>query len=182
MRLPIACGLSLAALACVASDAVWAQGNTRSFEVASVRLTVPNTPPSRRVTNTRVDVTNISLHALLVRVFRIDQPSRLSAPDWLTGVRVDIHATLPEGSTREHVPEMLKTLLVTRFGLGTHVELRPADVHELVTGSGVGMQEVPAIEDIDTVFPADRSTTPSQIDRTTDSIEAAFAPSSRIVD
>jgi uncharacterized protein (TIGR03435 family) len=119
-----------------------------------------------------VDLTNISLQALLVRVFQIDQPSRLSAPDWLTAVNVDIHATIPEGSTREHVPEMLKTLLITRFGLRAHVEPRPTDVYELVVGSsGVEMQEVPAVDEIDKVLPAAPSKKPPRLDQITDAIE-----------
>jgi len=182
MRLQLAGIVSCTALAAVASGAVPTPGQEklpgaqiergRSFEVASVRLTAPRTPPSRRVTNTRVDLTNISLRALLVRVFQIDQPSRLSAPDWLTEVNVDIHATIPEGSGREHVPEMLTTLLMTRFGLRAHVEPRPTDVYELVVGSsGVGMQEVSAVDEIDKEFPADPSRKPPQLDRTTEGIE-----------
>ena len=144
----------------VATAALRAQlARPRAFEVASVRLTDPQTRgASRRFTDTRVDLVNISLRALLMRVFQIDQPARLVAPDWLTAVNVDIHATIPEGSTRAHVPEMLKTLLATRFGLRTRVEARPTDVYELVVGSGgVQMQEVPAVDELETVFPADPS-------------------------
>jgi uncharacterized protein (TIGR03435 family) len=119
-----------------------------------------------------VDLINISLEALLVRVFQIDQLSRLSGPDWLKSVSVDIHATIPEGSTRSHVPEMLKTLLMTRFGLRTHVEARPTDVYELVVGSGgVQMQEVPAVDELDKVFSADPSGKAPQLDQTLDGIE-----------
>lgn len=39
----------------------------------------------------RVELVNMSLRALLVRVFQIDQPSLLVTPDWLNDVRVDIH-------------------------------------------------------------------------------------------
>lgn len=172
-RLQIVGIAACAALALVAAGTLRAQvEQARSFEVASVRLTAPQTRPSRRVTNTRVDLTNISLRALLVRVFQIDQPSRLAAPDWLTGINVDIHATIPEGSTREHVPEMLKTLLTTRFGLRVHSEPRPTDVYELVVGSGgVQMQEVHAVDELDKVFPADPSRKPPQLDQILDSLE-----------
>lgn len=161
-----------AAMAFVAIGPVCAQvEQLRSFEVASVRLTTPQTPPSRRVTTTRVDFTNISLRALLVRVFQVDQPSRLVTPDWLTGVNVDIHATIPAGSTRDHVPEMLKTLLIMRFGLRAHTEPRPTDVYELVVDSGGGrMQEVVAINELDKTFQADSSRKPP-LDQTVDSLE-----------
>ena len=113
-RLHVVGVLSFAALVIVSAGTVRAQV-ARAFEVASVRLTPPQTPPSRRVTDTRVDIVNMSLRALLVRVFQVDQPSLLETPGWLNQVNVDIHATIPAGSTRAHVPEMMKTLLITRF-------------------------------------------------------------------
>jgi len=172
MRLPLVGALSCAVLAFVPAASVRAQVDAlRSFEVASVRLTAPNTRSSRRVTNTRVDLTNISLQALLVRVFQIDQPARLSAPDWLTRVNVDIHAVIPEGSTRAHVPEMMKALLITRFGLRVREEPRPTDLYELVVGNGgVRMQKVDAVDELDKVFPADPSGKPRP-DQTIDSLE-----------
>lgn len=173
MRRRIGAWPSLTVLALVAVDAAPAQvDQARTFDVASVRLTVPTrTPPSRLVTNTRVDLTDVSLYVLLSRAFQIDQPSRLSAPDWLNGVRVDIHATLPEGSTRQHVPDMLKALLNTRFGLRTHVEPRLTDVYELVVNSGgITVQEVSVVDEIDKVFPPDPSAKPPVLDRTTESL------------
>ena len=145
---------------------------TRAFEVASVRLTPPQTPPSRRVTDTRVDIVNMSLRGLLVRVFQIDQPSLLVTPDWLNDVRVDIHATIPAGSTRAHVPEMMKTLLITRFGMRVHTEPRPTDVYELVVASGgVRIEKVPAVDEVDKVFPADPSRKPPSLDQTIEGLE-----------
>lgn len=162
-----------AALAIVAAGTVRAQvAQARVFEVASVRLTPPQTPPSRRVTDTRVDIVNMSLRALLVRVFQIDQPSLLVTPNWLNDVWVDIHATIPAGSTRAHVPEMMKALLIARFGMRVHTERRPTDVYELVVASGgVRMEQVPAIDEVDKVFPADASRKPPALDHTIEGIE-----------
>ncbi len=173
IRLQIVRLVSCAALSFVAAGVVRAQvERPRSFEVASVRLTPPQTPPSRRVTDTRVDIVNMSLRALLVRVFQIDQPSLLVTPDWLNDVNVDIHATIPAGSTRAHVPEMLKTLLIARFGMRVHTEPRPTDVYELVVGTGgAQMEEVPAVDEVDKVFPADPSGKPPSLDRTSEGIE-----------
>lgn len=172
-RLHVVGALSCAALSVVAAGTVRAQvAQARAFEVASVRLTPPQTPPSRRVTDRRVDIVNMSLRALLVRVFQIDQPSLLITPDWLNGVNVDIHATIPEGSTRAHVPEMLKTLLIARFGMRVHTEPRPTDVYELVVGSGgAQMEEVPPVDEVDKVFPTDPSGKPPSLDRTSEGIE-----------
>jgi hypothetical protein len=82
MRTMVATLTFLALAACVASTVLGHSQETiaaaqiepaRSFDVASVRLTAPRTPPSQRVTNSRVDLTNISLRALLVRVDDIDK-------------------------------------------------------------------------------------------------------------
>jgi uncharacterized protein (TIGR03435 family) len=90
----------------------------------------------------------------------------------LTEVNVDIHATIPEGSTREHVPEMLHTLLRTRFGFRAHVEPRATDVYELVVGRGeLKMQEVPAVDEIDKVFPVDPSRKLPKLDQTLDTLD-----------
>jgi uncharacterized protein (TIGR03435 family) len=87
-------------------------------------------------------------------------------------VIVDIHASIPKGSTRKDVPEMLKTLLMTRFGLRAHAEPRPTDVYELVPDSGgIRFQEVQAVNELEKVFPADFFGKPPQLDRTQDSLE-----------
>jgi uncharacterized protein (TIGR03435 family) len=118
-----------------------------------------------------VELTNISLRVLLLRAFQLEQPSRLSAPDWVTDVNVDIHATIPDGA-REHVPEMLKTLLIERFGLRARTEPRPTEVYELVVGSGgVRIQEVQAANELDKVLPPDSSRKAPLLDQTVDSLE-----------
>lgn len=171
MRLGLLSAVSFA-VALAADTGVGQVDQARSFEVASIRLTASQTRPVRRVTNERVDLTNVSLQVLLLRAFRLEDPSRLSAPNWVTGVNVDLHATIPAGSTRVHVPEMLKTLLVTRFGLRAHAEPRPTDVYELIIGTGgVRMQEVAAANELDKTFPKDPSQKAPQLDQTTDSLD-----------
>src|SRR5688572_15592986 len=128
--------LFCATLATVAAGAVRAQnGQTVSFDVASVRLTPPQTRVSHRITDTRVDLIAITLRQLLWMAFNIDPlccRSHLSAPEWTAGVTVDVQATIPAGRTRQQVPELMKALLIQRFGLRTHVEPRPTDGYELV--------------------------------------------------
>ena len=69
---------------------------------------------------------------------RLSQPSfsRVSAPDWVNAVMVEIQATMPAGATAQQVPEMLHTLLEERFGLVTRREARPMDAHELAVAPG----------------------------------------------
>ena len=164
----------LAAVDGIGSDVVRAQAQQgRSFEVASVRL-APKRPtnPSRSYTDSRVDLTDISLRILLLRAFRLEQPSRLLAPEWASDVNLDVHATIPEGSSREHVPEMLQTLLITRFGLRAHAEPRPTNVYELVAaGSGLRIQQVQELNELDRAFPSDPAGLPLLGDQTRETMD-----------
>ena len=140
-------------LVCVTVAALTAQGNgSPSFEVASVRLSGPGTAFSQRITETRVDLAKFPLRQVLWIAFRIEplQSARISVPDWSRDLRVDIHATIPQGSSREQVPEMLQRLLTERFGLRVSVAPRLTDVYELVVASGaIRMSEVQAVNELD---------------------------------
>ena len=131
----------------------------RTFDVASVRL-AGSSAGTAVVTDSRVDL-RLRLLNVLWMAFRIEPfccSDRLIAPDWLRDVNVDIRATIPAGGTRHQVPEMLQALLIQRFGLRTHVEARPTDGYELVVGKdGIRMKEVQVANELDRVFPADRS-------------------------
>ena len=50
--------------------------------------------------------------------------------------RFDIAARLPEGATKDDVPEMLRALLVERFKLAAHREKSEQPVLGLVVGKG----------------------------------------------
>ena len=110
---------TVAALCALSVSGTAQQPSAPAFEVASVRLSGPGTVFSQRITNTRVDLAKFPLRQVLWIAFRIDPPltDRISVPDWSRDLRVDIHATIPESSSREQVPEMLKRLLTERFGL-----------------------------------------------------------------
>ncbi len=173
MRWQIARTVCCVVAASFAAGTLYAQVEPRrSFDVASVRLTVAQTRPSRSVTDTRVDLVNISLRDLVLRAFKITRLDRLSAPNWLQDVNVDIHATIPAGGARQQVPEMLETLLITRFGLRAHAEPRPTDVYELVVGrDGTRIEEVQAANELDKAFPADPAGKAPILDRTADTID-----------
>jgi uncharacterized protein (TIGR03435 family) len=155
-------GVICATLTLVATGSPRAQtGPARSFEVASVRLSSPGGRVSHRVTETRVDLIKIDLRQLLWMAFEIDPfccRERIPGAEPLGGVVVDIQATYPLGTTRKDVPEMMRSLLIQRFGLRSHVEPRPTDGYALVVGAGgLQMQEVQPANELDTVFPSDPS-------------------------
>jgi len=57
---------------------------------------------------------------------------QISGPAWIESARYDLVATVRPGATREQVNEMLKNLLLERFKLALHHEIRNFPVYELV--------------------------------------------------
>src|SRR5205814_5568237 len=57
-------------------------------------------------------------------------------PDSMKSQRFDILAKMPEGATKEQVPEMLQALLAERFQLKVHRENREQSIYALVVGKG----------------------------------------------
>lgn len=56
----------------------------------------------------------------------------VAGPDWTAQTRVVIQALMPEGATKDQLPEMLKALLAERFHLVTHRTALEEPVYALV--------------------------------------------------
>jgi uncharacterized protein (TIGR03435 family) len=115
-----------------------------AFEVASVKPAAPVTAEDIRsgkvrlgatINGARYDVKLTSLTALLLTAFRL-KPYELSGPDWIATQMFDVSAKIPEGASRDQVPEMLQALLVERFKLAVHRENKEQPVYALVVGKG----------------------------------------------
>jgi len=130
-----------------------------AFEVASVKAAVtpgaepmfcivPCTSGERQtVVGSRVDIRYTSLHTLLLTAYRI-KSNQLSGPDWIGTQRFDIAAKIPEGVSKDRIPEMLQALLNERFKLSVHRDTREQTVYALVVGkNGSKLQESPADAD-----------------------------------
>ena len=127
------------------------------FDVVSVRPSAPRGPQTERVLPTRLEFVNVPLQVLLLRAFRL-QAYELVAPDWAARERFDIRATYPAGSTSDQYPEMLRALLIARFGLVAHVDAKRMDHYELVVADGgPRMPAVEAVDDLTTAVPPDPS-------------------------
>jgi uncharacterized protein (TIGR03435 family) len=133
-----------------------------AFEVASVRpgeLAVG----SMTVTDTRVDIRNYTLFPLIRRAFGVPH-FQIVAPDWLREARAPrftVQATFPAGASRDDVPEMLKSLLIERFGLEWHVEARPIATYALLVGpDGPRMLAVEALDELTKTFPIEPGASP----------------------
>jgi uncharacterized protein (TIGR03435 family) len=92
------------------------------------------------VDGARVEFKFMSIGDLVRTAYKI-KPHQLIAPDWIskaamTTDRFDIQAKLPEGATKEQVPEMLQALLADRFKVKVHKESREQNVYALVVAKG----------------------------------------------
>ena len=80
---------------------------------------------------TRIRGINLTLKALLMRAYEV-RYEQISGPAWIESAPYDLTATVRSGATREQVNEMLKNLLLERFKLVLHHEIRSFPVYELV--------------------------------------------------
>lgn len=90
----------------------------------------------------RMTFRGVRMETLLLVAFGV-QPYQISAPDsiqqWLGksgSPRYDIEATVPSGATRNDAEEMLKNLLIQRFGLAYHIQKRDFDGYRLTVAKG----------------------------------------------
>lgn len=119
--------------------------HSQEFEVASIKSTsIPAGPISAGMFGTRGgpgtdDPTHItsnlqSLRSVVLTAFGL-KAYQLGAPDWLGSTLFNFSVVLPEGATKEQVPIMWQNLLISRFGLKTHMEQKEFPSDELVVGS-----------------------------------------------
>jgi len=125
-----------------------------SFEVASIKpIPDPATWTQQfragkahigmKVDGRIVDIGASSIAELICLAYAA--PSyRLSGPSWMTAFRFNVLATIPDGASKEQVPEMLQALLAERFKLTVHRENQDRSVYALVIGkNGSKLKESP---------------------------------------
>jgi uncharacterized protein (TIGR03435 family) len=97
-----------------------------------------------RIDGTRVTFNYESLKELIAYAYKL-RGYEINGPEWLVTDRFDIAARLPEGATKDDVPEMLRALLAERFKLATHREMSEQPVLALVVAkSGPKLKEAAA--------------------------------------
>lgn len=141
--------LRLFALALLAGGSVFAQSAAKrpEFEVASVKPSPPqeqNTAAAGiKIDGAQVRVTAFPLREYLSIAYRL-RATQITGPEWMGGERFDLAAKLPEGSTRDQIPEMLQALLEERFQLKARRDKKEFAVYGLVSAkSGFKLQPVP---------------------------------------
>jgi uncharacterized protein (TIGR03435 family) len=136
--------IAFVALISLSSALAFGQAKPLSFEVATIKPAEPITPATvaagklhigMSVDGARVDIGFLSLGELIPMAFKM-KSYQVSGPDWLRTQRFDILAKLPEGATKEQVPQMLQSLLEERFQMKVHRESRESNVYALVVAKG----------------------------------------------
>lgn len=114
------------------------------FEVASIKPSELPTPAmvasgklhvGMKVDNARVDIGLWSMMQLITKAYDVKQ-YQVTGPDWMLTTPFDIVAKMPEGATKEQVPQMLQALLADRFKLTLHRDKKEQSVYALVVGKG----------------------------------------------
>ena len=132
--------------------------NSPVFDVASVRpaatpdmarviadLQAGKKPESIHLDGSRATLTYMSLKELIAYAYRL-QLYEVNAPEWAVKDRFDISARIPDGASKDDVPEMMKALLEDRFKLAAHRETIEQPVLGLVVGrSGPKLKESAAV-------------------------------------
>jgi len=120
------------------------QTSRLAFEVATIKpsealnvakLTSGTFRIGAIVDGSRAEFRFMSLADLIQYAYKVKN-YQVSGPDWIKSERFDIQAKLPEGATREQVPEMLQALLAERFQLKLKREQTEHSVFGLVAAKG----------------------------------------------
>jgi uncharacterized protein (TIGR03435 family) len=115
------------------------------FEVASIRPAAPldkmvasgKMHVGMHVDGARVDIGAMAIPELIQLAYKVKRFQVTGAgADGISAQRFDILAKLPEGATKDQVPEMLQALLADRFKLKIHKETKDQNVYVLLVGKG----------------------------------------------
>jgi uncharacterized protein (TIGR03435 family) len=132
----------------LATTAAFAQAPASKlvFDVASVRPSPPpdmqkmmanlqagRKPESVHIEGSRATFVYMSVKQLIAYAYKL-RAYEVTGPDWMVTDRFDIVARMPDGTTKDDVPDMLQALLKDRFGLTAHREMVDQPVLGLVVG------------------------------------------------
>jgi uncharacterized protein (TIGR03435 family) len=143
-------GLTIGAALVFATGAAFGQTTPKklSFEVASVKpseldmmkiaaqVQAGNMPKvGAHVDGSQAKYTWVTLKDLITLAYKV-KPFQITGPDWLGTERFDIVAKLPDGASKDDVPEMLQSLVEERFKLAVHRDTQEHPILALVAGKG----------------------------------------------
>ena len=118
------------------------------FEVASVKPTLNRSDfisqqfasgktsgGGMLVSGRRIDIDSMPIRNLIATAYRMND-RLIVGPDWVNEGEVSfaIHAVMPEGATKDQIPDMMKSLLEDRFHMATHRAIFEQPAYALVSG------------------------------------------------
>jgi uncharacterized protein (TIGR03435 family) len=115
--------------------AVSAQGPAPTFEVVSIKRSVPDAAAGSSIgiqPGGRFVMVNGHIAELISTAYPADVSEFIGAPDWVNTDRYDITAVAPAGTARGDVEPMLRSVLAERFKFQGHYETRERPIYELV--------------------------------------------------
>jgi uncharacterized protein (TIGR03435 family) len=132
-----------------AGPAAQAAAKDLTFDVASVRPSAPLDGPAMQaamqagkmprfgayVEGLRAEYLQMQLKDLVADAYGV-KAYQVSGPEALNGQRFDIVARMPEGSTKDLAPKMLRALLEDRFKLKAQLKTEEHPVYALVAAKG----------------------------------------------
>jgi uncharacterized protein (TIGR03435 family) len=134
-----------------------ADASNLAFDVASVRVSAPmdmqkvaadmqaGKMPNvgMHIKGLRADYNYLTMKDLITVAYKV-KPVQITGPAWLATEHFDIAAKMPDGSSKDDAPAMLRALLAERFKLVVHRQTQERQVLTLVVGkSGPKMKESP---------------------------------------
>jgi uncharacterized protein (TIGR03435 family) len=174
MKIVRCVGLIFAILSITLCTSLFAQ--TPEFEVASIKPAPPlqeivrDLQSGKRgigslqasITEGRVDFNYLPLRSMLMYAYTMKQ-HQINGPDWMATQAFEIHAKIPDGASKEQVPEMMQTLLAERFKLVAHRENKELPVYALMVSKDgpklkESAEEVQPAEDSENSPPAENDT------------------------
>ncbi len=107
-----------------------------AFDVAAVKA---NKSGEQRASsdilpNGHVTIHSATLRHLIMTAYRVEFDAIKGGPSWLDSDRYDVVAKSAPKTPEDDLRLMLRTLLVERWGLATHVEKRTMPVYALMAG------------------------------------------------
>ena len=153
---------SIVTIACLAPLALLCAQTTAkvAFEVASIKAAPPlltlvqEIQSGKRgigslqqnVNDARADFGYMPLNNLIMYAYKL-KAHQIIGPDWMTSEAFEIHAKLPEGASKDQVPEMMQSLLAERFKFVAHRENNEQPIYALIVSKdGLKMKE--AVEEV----------------------------------
>ena len=108
-----------------------------SFDVASVKPAAPCCAPGQwresKALEDRIDFRYVTLKYCVAFAYRLKE-YQVSGPQWINEVRYDIVAKGAAGTKRDQLPDMVRQLLLDRFKLQAHHEIKEFSVYVITIG------------------------------------------------